>query len=69
MPRKVDQKRIDKIREVLRKNPDGLWIRELARKSGVDKSAVSRYIAKSMKNEVEEINISGLVKIVKLKRQ
>jgi len=55
-----------KIKKILKKYPKGLWIRELARKSNIDKSAVSRYISIYMENEVE-IEILGVIKIVKLK--
>jgi len=69
MPKKgFDKEKIRGIKEILRKNPQGLWVREIARKSGLDKSTVSIYLSKYMKNEVEVLSISGLVKIYKLKR-
>lgn len=69
MPKKgADKHKIKKIKEVLRKNPQGLWVREIARKSGLDKSTVSIYLNKYLKNELEVLSISGLVKIYKLKR-
>ena len=69
MPRKSgpDIKKLEKIREILKKYPNGLWVRELSRKSGIDKSAVSRYISIYMKNEVKVEKIGNLIKIVKLK--
>jgi len=68
MPKKgIDKEKIKKIRNVLRKNIQGLWVREIARKAGLDKSTVSIYLSKYMKNEVEITSISGLVKIYKLK--
>ena len=67
MPRKIDLNKIKKIRETLRKYPKGLWVRELARKSGIDKSAVSRYLSTCMKNEIEIEEIGNLIKIVKLR--
>lgn len=69
MPKKgSDKQKIEKIKELLRKNPNGLWVREIARKAGLDKSTVSIYLNKYLKNELEVLSISGLVKIYKLKR-
>ena len=69
MPKKgSDKKKIEKIRKILKENPQGLWVREIARKARLDKSTVSIYLSKYIKNEVEMISISGLVKIYKLKR-
>jgi len=69
MPKKgFDEDKIKKIREVLKGYPKGLWVREIARKTGLDKSTVSIYLSKYMEDEFEVISISGLVKIYKLKR-
>lgn len=68
MPKKgFDKEKKEKIRKILRKTPEGLWVREIARKSGLDKSTVSIYLSKYMKSEVEVLSISGLVKIYKLR--
>ena len=67
MVRNIDKNKINKIKKILKKNPQGLWVREVARKSGLDKSTVSIYLSKHMKNEVESLSISGLVKIYKLR--
>jgi len=68
MPKRgFDYEKIRKIKKVLAENLQGLWVREIARKSGLDKSTVSIYLSKYMKNEVEVISISGLVKIYKLR--
>ena len=68
MSRKKDPdiNKIKRLTETLKKYPNGLWIRELSRKSGVDKSAVSRYISTYMKEKVEIEDIGNLIKIVKL---
>lgn len=69
MPKKgIDELKIEKIKQVLKKNPNGLWVREIARKAGLDKSTVSIYLSKYIKEEVEILSISNLVKIYKLKR-
>lgn len=68
MPRKLDENKVTKIKKILRKNTQGLWVREIARKCELDKSTVSVYLSKYMKDEVEVFSISGLVKIYKLKK-
>jgi len=69
MPKKGhDSKKIKKIIQVLKQNPKGLWIRELARKTSIDKSTISRYVRKYLRKEVEEIyDVGGLIKLVRLK--
>lgn len=70
MPKKgADSKKLKKIKIVLKKNPDGLWIREIARLTGLDKSLVSRYLNKYLKNEIDETFPlkNKFLKIVKLK--
>ncbi len=67
MVRNVDENKAYKIREVLKNSPNGLWVREIARKTGLDKSTVSIYLSKHMKNEVKSFSISNLVKIYKLR--
>ena len=73
MPKRgPDIDKINSIREILEKNPQGLWIREIARKTGLDKSTVSIYLAKFMRNEVENTfpKISGgLIKVVRLRKK
>lgn len=73
MPRRKrpDIEKIKLIKEVLIRNPEGLWIREIARKTGLDKSLVSRYLAEHMQNEIEEVySVKGkLIKIVRLIRK
>lgn len=70
MPRKKDTLKIQKIKRVLEKNPNGLWVREIARKTNLDKSTVSIYLNKHMQKEVETIFsvTGGLIKIVRLKK-
>ena len=66
----ADLAKIQKIRSVLRENPQGLWVREISRKTGLDKSTVSIYLSKHVQNEIEEVfPIKGsLIKIVRLRR-
>jgi len=73
MPKKgPDTEKIELIRKVLVKHPQGLWVREIARKTGLDKSTVSIYLAKYMQNEIEDTypDVKGdMIKIVRLKRK
>ena len=70
MPRKSDPVKIRKIKKVLSDHPEGLWVREIARKANMDKSTVSLYLLTHLKEEVEHAFPvgGGLIKIVKLKR-
>ena len=65
-----DKNKVEIIRNVLKQNPNGIWIRELARKSKLSKSTVQRYLAEFMKGEIEEVfkSKSGYVKIIRLKK-
>jgi len=67
-----NKNKIKLIRQTLTKNPQGLWIREIARKTGLDKSLVSRYLAEYMQDEIEDAfpKVKGkLIKVVRLKRK
>jgi len=66
MPSKKQDDKIKKILKVLRDNPEGLWVRELARKSNLDKSTVGRYAEKGLADKVEW-NYSGRNKVLRLK--
>ena len=64
-----NQEIVKKIRAVLADNPHGVWIREIARKSGVSKSCVHVYVTQHMADDVKEVlSVSGLVKLYKLKK-
>ena len=67
-----DMEKIELIRKVLKKNPKGLWVREIARKAGLDKSTVSIYLAMHMQHEIEDTypDVKGdMIKVVRLKRR
>lgn len=40
---------LKKLRKILKENPQGLWVREIERQSGLNKSTISRYLV-GMKN-------------------
>jgi len=72
MPKKGPNSiKIKKIREVLSKKPNGLWVREIARQANLDKSTVSIYLSRYMKNQIEEVFLikGSLIKIVRLKKK
>lgn len=71
MPAKAPSSHIIKrIKETLRENPQGLWIRELARQSGIGRSTTHNYITKYMQNEIEDVLIGkgGFIRIVRLRK-
>jgi transcriptional regulator with XRE-family HTH domain len=72
MPKKgPDIEKIKLIRKVLKESPQGLWIREIARKTGLDKSTVSLYLAGYMADEIEDTHpdVKGdMIKAVRLKK-
>lgn len=63
---KPDEKKLEKIVQILKQHPDGLWVREIARQTDLDKSLVSRYLREHLKEEVE-YPITNPIKLVKLK--
>lgn len=62
----IDKNKINQIINILKKNPQGLWIRELSRRSNLDKSTVSNYVNKHLKDKLE-VKQYGNMKFVKLK--
>ncbi len=62
--------KLKKIRAVLAKSPNGLWVREIARQTNLNRTTVSIYLSKHMKDDVEEIfSVKGsLIKIVRLRK-
>ncbi len=63
----LKQSKTDKIKKILKENPNGLWVREIARKSGLDKSTVSRYLV--VMNEEIDFSWIGRNKVFKLKNE
>ena len=66
-----DENKVRKILEVLRKNPQGLWIREIARQSKLSTTTTHRYLRKFLESQIEDaVRVKGgLVKFVRLKRK
>ena len=65
-----ESQKIKKIREALSKNPNGLWVREISRQIGLNRTTVSIYLSNYMHNEIDELFPvkGGLIKIVRLKK-
>jgi|TARA_Y100000310_G_C20641256_1_gene794050 DNA invertase Pin-like site-specific DNA recombinase len=64
--KKIDIKKIRKIEDILKRNPSGLWVREIARKTKLDKSTVSNYLNKHMNSKIRIIKMGG-IKLIQLK--
>ena len=65
-----DLEKIKRIKKVLKENSEGLWIREIARKTRISKSTVHLYVNKYLTNEIEDvIKVKGnLIRFVRLKK-
>ena len=68
-PKGPDLEKLYKILNELKKHDHGIWIRELARRTGLKKSTVSLYLKEHVPNEIEVVHPSKLIKIVKLKHK
>ncbi len=67
-PPKANQKILKKLMEALASNPEGLWVRELARITKLDKSTVSLYLRKWLWEDLEIFHGSPKpFKLVRLK--
>jgi DNA invertase Pin-like site-specific DNA recombinase len=56
MPKKgPDIKNLNRIKNILKKYPQGLWVREIAKKTKLDKSMVSRYINLYLKDKIKDV--------------
>jgi DNA invertase Pin-like site-specific DNA recombinase len=68
VPKSFDKNKIEKIRKVLKENPEGLWIREIARKAKLTKSTVSKYVNEYMKDEIEDVWKKGFIRVIRLRK-
>ncbi len=70
MKKGPDIEKMKVIKKLLKSRPNGLWIRELARKSKISKSTVHRYIREYLKNDVEcVLKVTGLMEVYRLKKK
>ncbi len=73
MPRKLNQEKIQKILEILRKYPEGVWFRQLVRETGLPASTVHFYLKKlsGIVESVGYVDDEGRfvgIRIVRMKR-
>ncbi len=61
--------KLELILYALRAHPQGLWVRELSRISGLKKSTVSNYLTTHLADKIEMVYQTNHIKIVKLKTQ
>jgi len=73
MPRKkgFDKGKIMSIIGVLVNNPDGIWLRRIAKETKLHPSTVTKYIDTLLKPLVEDVSLGGsgkpLLRVIKLK--
>ena len=69
MPKKGPDKDVmRKIEQALRENPEGLWIREIARKTNIPKSTVHYYLVHFLKDKIEDSFLGGnLIRMITLR--
>jgi uncharacterized membrane protein len=66
--RKIDKNKIKKIINCLRKHPEGTYVSEIARESGLSKSTVSFILSRFISEYIEIVKIGkkNLFKIIRV---
>ena len=66
-----DNRKIVKIIEVLVGNPDGIWLRKLAKEAGMHPLTVSKYLEEVLRPIIDEVSLEGgskpIIRVIKLK--
>ena len=57
--RGFDEKKIAAIVGILYNNPDGTWIRRIAREAGMDNHTVAKYVDTVLRALVEDVSLAG----------
>lgn len=69
--RGFDESKIAAIIGVLYSNPDGIWIRRIARETSMDNKTVSKYVDTVLKPLVEDVSLAGekkpMLRVIRLK--
>ena len=67
--RAVDRGKIQRIMRCLRRHPEGTYVSEISRETGLAKSTVSYLLTHYLADSVKEVKtgMKGLFKIIKLK--
>lgn len=70
MVRKRDELLTKKILDFLKKHPEGTYISEIARESGIAKSTVAYIINARLKDRIIEVKVGqkGLFRLIRLKQ-
>jgi len=69
-PSGPNKDKIELIISVLGANPQGLWVRELSRVTGLDKSTVSLYINTYLADKIEDVHNKVLpMRLIRLKKE
>jgi hypothetical protein len=66
-----DKKKIGAIIGILARNPDGIWIRQIARYTKIHHSTVTKYVDTILKPLVEDVSLGSsgkpLLRVIRLK--
>ncbi len=65
-----DEKKIGKIVMFLAANPDGIWLRRIAKETGYSPATVAHYLETVLTNLIEDVSIGTgkpLLRVVRLK--
>ncbi len=66
-----DEKKIAKIVSVLAANPDGLWLRQIAKQAGYSPTTVAHYLKTVLAPLIDDVSLGPdskpLLRVVKLK--
>ena len=66
-----DQKKIAAIVRLLAANPDGMWLRQIARETQLHPLTVKRYVETVLQPLVEDVSLGGggkpLLRVIRLK--
>lgn len=69
--RGFDRQKIAKIIGIMASNPEGIWLRQIARESKIHHSTVAKYIDTILKPLVEDVSLGGtgkpLLRVIRLK--
>jgi len=69
MTKTIDQEKIKKILDCLKKHPEGTYVSQIARETKLPKTTVSYLLNKHLANKIEEVIVGKkeLFKIIRLK--
>ncbi|MBD3262882.1 helix-turn-helix domain-containing protein [Candidatus Woesearchaeota archaeon] len=69
-PSGPDKDKIELILRALAANPQGIWVRELARLTGIKRSTLSLYINTHLQDKIEDVHDKALpMRLICLKKE